>query len=231
MAKLLTQKTIKSKVFNISEISTEEDFVACTTEIDDKGDCKHAGLLICFENELKYFHFNGSVELTDTLPPNLYFKKLDLINDELVCSFLWHCEKLSNEIKPLYSFYFDESYYDNKGEYYLKGAKHDLTTCVGFCIKVLTGFLENRYLEINDWNISTLESLGEIKDKFFKYLEKLSKNEGISIEELFDKDKLKRILPSEMFSSSFYEKTPIRKENTDEILNHIENYFLSLVAA
>lgn len=231
MAKLLNHKTILSKIFNISEISTEEDFVACTTEIDDIGECKHSGLLICFENELKYFHFDGAVKLTDTIPDNLYFKKLDLINEELVCSFLWHCEKLSSEATPMYGWLFDESYYDSNADYYLKGAKYDITTCVGFCIKVLTGFLENHYLQTSDWDFSTLDSLGDIKDKFFNYLKKIAFNEGISVEELLDKDKLKRILPAELFSSSFFERTPIRKENTDGILNHIENYFTSLKVA
>lgn len=232
MAKKITQKTITSNVLNISEISKEEDFVACTTEIDDEGTCYHSGLLICFEGELKYFHYTGkTVELVDTLPKNLYFKKTDLIEEELICSFLWHCEKLSNEANPIYGFFFDESYYDSNGDYYLKNSKYDITTCVGFCLKVLTGFLKTPYLETNDWDITSLDSLGDKKNRFLIYLHSISIKEGINIGELFNKDKLKRILPSEMFSTSFYTKTPIRKIDTDEILNLIENHFSTLAVA
>jgi hypothetical protein len=232
MAKKITQKTITSNVLNISEISKEEDFVACTTEIDDEGTCYHSGLLICFEGELKYFHYTGkTVELVDTLPKNLYFKKTDLIEEELICSFLWHCEKLSNEANPIYGFFFDESYYDSNGDYYLKNSKYDITTCVGFCLKVLTGFLKTPYLETNDWDVTSLDSLGDKKNRFLIYLHGISIKEGINIGELFNKDKLKRILPSEMFSTSFYAKTPIRKIDTDEILNLIENHFSTLAVA
>lgn len=232
MAKKITQKTIASNVLKSTEISKEEDFVACTTEIDEKGNCYHSGLLVCFEGELKYFHYTGKkVELIDTLPANLYLKKIDLIDEELICSFLWHCEKLSTEAKPIYGFFFDESYYDSNGDYYLKNAKIDITTCVGFCIKVLTGFLKTPYLETADWNITSLDSLGDKKNRFLAYLHNLSITEGISIDELFNKDKLKRILPSEMFSTSFYTKAPIRKIETDEILSLIENHFSTVSAA
>lgn len=231
MAKKITQKTITSNVFNISEISKKEDFVACTTEIDDEGNCYHSGLLICFEGELKYFHYTGrTVELADDLPTNLYFKKIDLIEEELICSFLWHCEKLSTEANPKYGFIFDGSYYDSNGDYYLKNSNYDITTCVGFCLKVLTGFLKTPYLETKDWDIASLESLGDKKDRFLIHLYKLAITEGISPEEIFNKDKLKRILPSEMFSTSFFTKMPIRKVDTDDILNLIETHFLTSAA-
>lgn len=43
--------------------------------------------------------------------------------------------------------------------------------------------------------------------------------------------RVERIAKIEMLSTSFYTKTPIRKIDTDEILNLIENHFLTVVAA
>lgn len=236
MSKKPTKKYIESNILSVADVSTDEDFVALTVELDDNLVCKHSGILICHDSELQYFHFDSDVvELTKKLPPEkFYLKVTDLVQEEIVASFLWHCEKLSTEVSPTYGWHFDESYYDSKGDYYLKNGKIDLTTCVGFCIKVLTGFNEERYLELTDWDSDSLKSLDSIQDGFLdrykNYLRGLSIRQNIDIKELFDKDKMKRILPSEMFVTGFYKDLPIRKENTDLILDLVESYLKKIAA-
>lgn len=224
----IDQTIVASNIFNISAINTDEDFIACTSEVDSSGNCVHSGLLICCDKELKYFHYTGKkVELTDNLPDNLYYKKLEIIDDELILSFLFHCEKLSTEINPTYGFVFDDSYYDSNGDYYLINASQDITTCVGFCIKVLNGFLDVKYLETSDWDENTLNSLGNLKAKFLNYL----RNQGIDPDVLQSSGVLKRILPLEMITSSFFDKCPIKKNDTDSVLIFVESHFLQFKVA
>lgn len=236
MGKKPSKKHIESNILSIADINTEDDFVALTVELNDDKVCQHSGILICYDSELQYFHFDGkNVLLTKELPPqNFYLKVTDVVHEDIIASFLWHCEKLSNEANPIYGWHFDESYYDSKGDYYLKNANADITTCVGFCIKVLTGFEEERYLEINDWDDATLNTLEDIEagylEKYKGYLIHISTKYGIDINELFDKDKMKRILPSEMFCTAFFKDIPIRKVSTDSVLANVEGYFKTIAA-
>ena len=166
MAKKITPKKIASNILHYSEVCREEDFIACTVEIDERAECSHSGILICYDGEISYFHFTGrEVILNNDIPDFLYFKRLDIIDEGLICTFLWHCQKLAKEAKPTFGYVFDGSYYDTEGEYYLKNGKKDITTCVGFCLKTLDGFLKDKYLDISDWNLSSLDSLGKGKDR------------------------------------------------------------------
>lgn len=224
----------KSKILRFSNIDIEEDFVGVTVEIDEQtGVCKHSGLIICYEQEVYYFHYTGrNVELKQSIP-ELYFKKLDVIDNVLIASFLWHCEKLAKDVNPIYGFVFDKSYYDSNADYYLINAKFDITTCVGFCIKVLEGFLLTEYLKTDDWGISSLESLDKIeeslKERYISYMNSIAEKNGVSIEEI--KCTYKRILPSELFSSTFFTELPIRKKETDTVLSLLESNFESLIVA
>ncbi|MPT36409.1 MAG: hypothetical protein E2604_15305, partial [Flavobacterium sp.] len=197
MSKKPSKKYIGSNIFTIHDIDTDENFVALTVELDNDLTCKHSGILICIDEKLQYFHYTGiSVELTCNIPPDkFYLKKTDVVDDDIIIAFLWHCQKLAEEVSPIYGWYFDESYYDSNGEYYLKNAKKDITTCVGFCIKVLTGFLDGRYLELNDWTIDSIKSLSDkALDWYKEHLINISKDQDIDINEILKSDKTKRIL-------------------------------------
>jgi hypothetical protein len=238
MSQKNTLFNFNTELIPVNKCNLDEDFVAISSIIETDGFCKHSGLLICYDESLSYFHFNGqTVELVDITASiltnsNLYFKKLDIIVSEETVSFLGHCEKLNNtSISPLYGFVFNNSYYDSETkEHFMVNAEHDITTCVGFCIKVLRGFLFNHdeYLKLADWNVDSLASVETwIFDYINKYLTIYANQNNIKVDELYSDDELKRILPSELLSSGFFADLPIEKVTIDSIRPDLENHFVS----
>ncbi|NKI31259.1 hypothetical protein [Croceivirga thetidis] len=230
------------ELLSFSSLSNLNDFVAISAAVGKNGRCEHSGLVICFDKQIHYFHFDGRDVLLEEITErtgdydNLYFKKTKIIHEADVVSFLGHCQKLkARGVKPQYGFVFNGSYYDSKtGENFLVNAEYDITTCVGFCIKVIRGFLYNNeeYLKLADWELPTFkEAPTSLIRYMFKYLKKYADENGINISDLFKSDELKRISPSELLSSAFFKNLPIQKNSIDSINPELEAYFLSLVAA
>ncbi len=228
---------INEDLIKLEDCDFSNDFVSISTEIDKNGICIHSGLIICFQEQIYYYHYTGKSvllnEITTKLSehPSLFIKKIEIIFEDDVVTFLGHCEKLQEiGVKPNYGFIFNDSYYNsNTKESFLINAKHDITTCVGFCIKVIRGFLFNHkeYLKIDDWgniDISTLNST--LINYINHYLQKYADENKIKVQDLFDKGELKRIRPSELISSGFFKDLPIRKTSIDSIIPEIEQYLI-----
>ena len=141
--------TSKIKLLNIDEdlkkledCDFSKDFVSISSEIDENGVCVHSGLIICFQEQVFYYHYTGKSvllnEITSELSnhSSLFIKKIEIIFEDDVVTFLGHCEKLQKiGVKPNYGFIFNDSYYDSiTKKSFLVNAQHDITTCVGFCI-------------------------------------------------------------------------------------------------
>lgn len=239
----------KIKLLNINEDLTKledcdlsKDFVSISSEIDENGICQHSGLIICFQEQIYYYHYTGKSvilkEITSELSnhSSLYVKKIEIIYEDDVVTFLGHCEKLQKiGVQPKYGFIFNDSYYDsNTKDSFLKNANHDITTCVGFCIKVIRGFLFNHkeYIKIDDWENLDLSTLNpNLVNYINHYLQKYADDNGIEVKDLFDKGELKRITPSELLSSGFFKDLPIRKTSIDSIKPEIEQYLIKKKAA
>ena len=241
--------TSKIKLLNINEDLTKledcdlsKDFVSISSEIDENGICQHSGLIICFQEQIYYYHYTGKSvllnEITSDLSKHssLFIKKIEIIYEDDVVTFLGHCEKLQKiGVQPKYGFIFNDSYYDsNTKDSFLVNAKHDITTCVGFCIKVIRGFLFNHkeYIKIDDWENIDLSTLHpNLVNYINHYLQKYADDNGIEVKDLFDKGELKRITPSELLSSGFFKDLPIRKTSIDSIKPEIEQYLIKKKAA
>ena len=226
----------KSELVSVKEYDFSEDFVAISCEVDKLGLCKHSGLIISYDGSIFYFHFGGkSVELEnlDDQIDNLnsiYLKRLDIISDEEVVVFLGHCQKLKKiGVHPKYGFIFNDSYYDSSNyESHLVNANYDITTCVGFCIKVIRMFIYNNdeYLKLDDWDISSIHEADPwVRDFMNKYLPVYAEIYELSIEDLFAQNELKRITPSELLSSTFFTDLPIEKLSIDNIRPGLEDFF------
>ncbi len=235
MAKQSTLFDYNSNLIKLKNCDFSEDFVAISSEIDGNSFCKHSGLIISFQEKVYYYHYAGQdVELEDitylvNTNETIFIKRLNIINEDDVVSFLGHCEKLKIKgINPLYGFVFNNSYYDSENkESFLVNAKHDITTCVGFCIKIIRGFLYNNdeYIKLDDWDASSLSNVETwIFDYINKYLLVYATNNNLTVEELYNQHELKRIMPSELLSSAFFEELPIRKSSIDLIRTHLENH-------
>lgn len=236
MAEALTFFNFDSNLTLLNECDYSEDFVAISSLVDNDSNCTHSGLVICQDEEIHYFHYTGKVELinitenvkTKKMNP-IYQRKLDIISPHDVLMFLGHCEKLIQQgISPIYGFVFNDSYYDSiTKEHFVKEQKHDITTCVGFCIKVIRGFLWNNteYLKLSDWNNQTISTVPKERlDKINLYLENYAKLHKIKIEDLYKQNEIKRILPIEILGSGFFSNLPITKSDIDLILPDLKEY-------
>jgi len=217
--------TIGEELLRLCDSEIHEDFISICVQVDELGQATHSGIVICYDEKLYYFHFTGVVHFEeldiDNIPNDLYIKKISIFGDGIVLSFLAYCEILKDEVSPSFGFVFQESFYNSDGSYYSESNLPDITTCVGFCINVIRGRLykNSKYLEIDDWDNSTIDSL----QQDFQYwiesiqaqLDQIStiSNNGV-LPEIRDSH-LKRIRPSELTSSAFFDALPIRKVNID----------------
>jgi hypothetical protein len=228
---------IDEDLIKLEESDLSNDFVSIACEIDENGVCAHSGLIICFEEQVYYFHYTGRLVLLTQIESSLesenplFIKKIEIIYEDDVVTFLGHCEKLQKiGVHPNYGFVFNDSYYDsNTKESFLINAEHDITTCVGFCIKVIRGFLfnHNEYLKIDDWGNLDIGTLNpNLLNYINHYLQKYAAENGIEIQDLFDKGELKRIMPSELLTSGFFNDLPIRKSSIDSVIPEIEQYLI-----
>ena len=207
--------TVGEKLSKLNSCQTNEDFIAICITLNEQGIGHHCGVIICYEEELTFFHFDGNVKLEilqiDEIPNNFYIKKTSIFEDDKILGFKAYCEILSLEVSPNYGFIFTNSFYNADGTYYSENNLPDITTCVGFCINVIRGFLYNndKYIDIEDWDDSSLE---EFTQDFIEIIEtQLSYIESIDISRLEDikNSFFKRIKPSELTSSAFFKEVPI----------------------
>lgn len=225
--------TVGDNLMYLNDCETHEDFLALCVQVDCEGNAKHSGIVICYEERLQFFHFNGTVHFDEldivNIPNDLYFKKITIFGNERILAFKAYCEILADEISPSYGFMFTDSFYNVDGTYYTESNLPDITTCVGFCINVIRGFLYNnsKYVEIDDWGSSTIDTLPidfqYWLDSIEAQLELLSINASPEILEDIKNTSFKRISPSELTSSAFFEKLPIRKISIDGINPTLEN--------
>lgn len=225
--------TVDESLLKLSDCEVYEDFIAFCVNVNDSGVAIHSGIIICYDEKLHLFHFDTTVHLDildiNNLPENLYIKKITIFGNERVLAFKAYCEILELEVSPLYGFIFSNSFYNVDGMYYSESNLPDITTCVGFCINVIRGFLYNndKYIEVNDWDSSTIDTLpvdfqfwlNNIEDQ----LSLVSENVNSEKMEELRNNYFKRIRPSELTSSAFFEKLPIRKNNIDFVNPTLEN--------
>ena len=89
-------------------------------------------------------------------------------------------------------------------------------SCVGFCLNVLKGFLEEDYLSYSDWN-------AEEDDK--EYLINFCKEHDLEIESI--QPHYRRITPIECLSSCFFTELPISRTDIDDVKDDVEIYITS----
>ena len=163
---MITLEKIDRELINIADDHIlSNNIVGITVQIDSHGIAKHSALLIGVEGDYSLFHYDSyDVLLENPSPTDKWFfcKSLDFINaEEFSLNFLAHCMIIMNEDPPEYGFLFDGSYYTSEGKYFTDSGIRNFTTCVGFCIKVLAGFIQNYdgYFELGDWDEDSMKSI------------------------------------------------------------------------
>lgn len=234
----MTRELINENLKNITDSSIENDFVGIYGELDESGDCEHVGLIIRYNSNTHLFHFNRAgihLEPFNTSDDTLkYYKKLSLFSHkEEVVSFLGHCQYLKKTIPnniTRNNYLLDPSYFSSTNQSFLVDSTSNLvvTTCVGFCIKVIDGaMLDNNYINLDDWDESSLSE--SYRTRTLQYLDKIAIEEGKTLTDLFNESDIKRITPAELVSSAFFEDHAITKDSIDSIVTLIEDHFRELI--
>ncbi len=219
---------IPEHILKIQDCDLAEDFIAFGIELDENGHGHHSGIFISLNNELVLFHFDAitvKIEHSNDLNGWFLLNKLVIFEgeDDFIINFKAHCEIICEESSPEFGFLFDGSYYDINGKYYTETDFSDVTTCVGFCIKVIQGYLNNtKFIDLTGWNINPLDDFKLKNSSFYEQqLEILKEKYPLRIEEIKE-NYFKRILPSELTSSGFYDDLPVTKDNIDFIRPTVE---------
>lgn len=221
---ILKENIIKELVETKSE-TFELDFVAAAAVIKD-GQAQHAGLVISHDRKGYFLHFNtkevllGELKLSDI--PEMVHKSISVINPSLIPAFLVHCRLIVGSASPRYGFFYSGSYYKD-GVYFSEKGMPEFMTCVGFCLGVLKGFIEeNEYIAEEDWGASTEKAEVYFEDFIIQFQKDYS---HIQVSDL--RKTLRRIKPSEFISTAYLTAVPIRKAQVDKFSPIIEDHLKS----
>lgn len=193
-----------------------KNMIAVAVQVDADGICRHSGLVIGVKGKYELFHYTGKEVKLEPLPIGEWYlhKELEILNADESVGFLHHCQMILDSANPQYGFVFDGSYYNAQGHYVSTNPFGEYTTCVGFCINTITGFLFNveRYFQVEDWGAENLP------DWYFDAF--MAKNSHLNREQV--QPHIRRITPAEYTTSAYLEQLPIRKEKVDELIEDVK---------
>lgn len=193
------------------------DFVAIGNLIKE-AEAYHSAFVISYGKELYEFHYTGE-EIEFKVIDNDYFHKItDTIVSEEVPAFIALCKNILKNANPTYGFFYSGESYNLDGTHLSNLDLGERMTCVGFCLNVLKGFLEEDYIVYEDWTSETHEKNGYLESYCEKYKLDPSK---ISVSH-------RRITPRECLTSCFFSELPISKKEIDERIGEVDEYFINL---
>lgn len=221
----LTLNTIKEKLIRSNISTLPDNLIAVAIRIDERELADHAALLIGVNRQYYIFHFmedgikNDDLARVDTNAQWIYHKQLEVIDSMESETFLSHCERILNNCNPKYGFLFDGSYYKD-GVHFSESGLPEYSTCVGFCINVISGYLydHDKYFEVTDWDLIPVDH-----PSFEKYYNAaLETNPEMDVN--MYKSHHRRIKPSEYVAGAFMDHRgiPIRKTVIDLVISNIE---------
>ncbi len=197
---------IRSKV----EQDINRDFVALGFLIYGDNNDTHSAFVIQHKGVLSEFHFTGKIESSE-LKHDYYHKITYSIHPDEVPAFIASCQQIKKKANPIYGYFYSGESYDSDGNHFGNKDLGQRMTCVGFCLNVLKGFLEDDYLQYTDWNEESHKCLG--------YLEWYCEKHKVDISMV--KTSHRRIAPIELLTSGFFNNFPIRKIHIDGKLEDV----------
>jgi hypothetical protein len=195
---------------------TDSDFVAIGNRLDGT-ESNHSALIIQFRGTLLEFHYPGRMELNH-LQKDYFHIVTSTIPDYEVPSFISMCRNILKKANPRYGFFYSGESYDVDGNHRSNTDLGETMTCVGFCLNVLNGFVEDEYLAYWDWDHTSHPEPNYLRDYCTKYNIDMSKVQ----------DSHRRITPSECLISCFFADLPIRKADIDSKQQEVQQHFNSV---
>lgn len=191
------------------------DFVAIGNLVDKNFNSYHSAFVIQHNNSLYEFHYTGREILFNLLEEDYYHKITDTILPDEVPAFIALCLNVLKNAKPTYGYFYSGESYDINGHHKGDSDLGERMTCVGFCLNVLKGFLEEDYLRYEDWTAETVEDS--------TYLDDFCKKNNLEATKI--SNSVKRITPRESLTSCFFVALPIPKKGIDEKIIEVNRFF------
>lgn len=229
----MTIKELKKSIIKTTKQCISDNFVGAAVELDKDGQAVHSGIVIFYKNNYRLFHYDAkNVSLLESNDPNwkskdwYFHKTIESISEYEIEAFLGWCRDIKLNSSPRYAFYYDGlSKYDISGKFISPTVKGEFMTCVGFCLNVINGFIEDEsYLDSTTWPITEETE----QDRFEDFIEDLRK-QNIKFDLNVIKLGFKRITPSEYLSSAFLSKKPILYNELYPINQNVEYVLCELV--
>lgn len=222
---MITEKEIFENLLPLNSDGLPDSFVAASVKINEKGVAYHAGIVIKHGGISYLFHYTGEDVLIEESPNGDYYfhKDFIFIKGPITASFLAHCHLIKENAVPEYNYFYSGSYYDTNGRYFSNIDMPECMTCVGFCINVIKGYIEeDEYFQFSDWTKESAESV-EFLNRHIQRL--LVKHPTADVNLLIDN--MRRICPDEYLASAFLYKLPITKTKVDQIIENIRMVLIS----
>lgn len=191
------------------------DFVALAYQYDER--YPHAAFIIQNKGDLTEFHYDGGSVVYTTLLDSYFHKTTLTIHPDEIPAFIVHCQQIRQRAKPIYGFFYSGEFYDREGNYLMNKDLGERMTCVGFCLNVLKGFLEEDYIDYTDWGSETHNKSD--------YLESYCKRHQLDINKV--KASHRRVSPLEYLTSALFSDLPIRKSQIDNRKDEVKEYVLN----
>lgn len=216
---MYTNNSVNSELRDTTELP-DNDFVGIL--FHGNLEQSHAGLVISFDEHLYVFHYDATDVILQELSPVKYsfiVKLLPIIRKDEVEAFLAHCKRISKTAKPKYGFFYAGSFYNEEGKYFSELGIEEYMTCVGFCINVVQGFIEEDYILYREW---TEDTKANADSYFERFVEQANAGRDDKINEELYRKNLRRITPAEYTTSGFYTSLPISKSDVDTIVELVK---------
>lgn len=197
----------------LNEEDINDDFVAIGNLINKDREPYHAALIIKYNSNLLQFHYTSlNIEFNE-VNYEYFHKRTSTIHKEEIPAFIAYCNSIKKNANPIYGYFYSGEYYDNDGIHFCDKAIGERMTCVGFCLNVLKGFLENDYIKYTDWDSSSHSN---------EYLLKYAKKHNLDIELIHSSHR--RISPIDILTSGYFYNIPITKIEIDNKLPEVSEY-------
>ena len=201
-------------VHTLSENDIENDFVALASLPNKERILIHSAFIIQYKKKKYVYHYTSVSIRWGEVTSNYFHQRTAKINSAEVPAFIAMCKETMKKANPKYGYFYGGEMYNEKGDHFSETVMEQTMTCVGFCLNILKGFLEDDYLMYTDWDSTSHEE----KD----YVENYAKDYGLKVSDIIDSHR--RISPADFLASSYFKDTPIRKTQTDSKRDNVEQY-------
>jgi hypothetical protein len=188
------------------------DFVAIGS-LEHNKNLYHSGLVIQYDGAMYEFHYNCEIEYEPMIESWHYIISKFIVSDEIP-SFIAMCQNVKENANPLFGYFYSGESYDVHGNHQSLSDLGERMTCVGFCLNILSGFLEEDYLTYTDWDASSHGDTSYLKEHCTKHNLDITKISG----------SYRRITPKELLISALSAKLPIRKHDIESVIPSFDDY-------